>query len=121
MPRGSKRFMQGIEKPTSDPLELEIAKVFDRFRIKYSRPERQPFEASTLDFFLPDYELSVEVKAWSSERLHKQLRNSGKEKEGILVFIGLESVKKFAQILSDLRGKETFEPANPAWRERGGE
>jgi len=96
------------EKPINDPLEREFMAILDRFHIRYERPERQSTEASNLDFYLPDFKLSCEVKSWSSERIHAQLRTSGKEQEGILLIIGIDGVRKFGELLEEIAEEAIF-------------
>lgn len=88
---------------TNDPVELATAKVFRHFDIKFTRPDKDG--SGNLDFYLPEYQLYVEVKAWSCERLHTQLRASGKERAGIVVLIGIEAVRKFGAMLLDIKVK----------------
>lgn len=86
-----------------DPVEQAFEAVLDGHRIRFSRPERDAAPHSgrpRLDYFLLDYGVYVEVKAWSSERLHKQLRESGKEADGIIVLIGIPAVRAFGLMLS---------------------
>lgn len=87
----------------TDPLELEMIDILDGHGIHYTRPECDSNQTSNLDFHLTDLDLSIEVKAWSCERLHQQLRDSGKESTGIIVIIGIEGVRKFGQLLGRVK------------------
>lgn len=86
-------------KKMDDPLEARLVEILEQNGIAYTRPERNPKGKSTLDFYLPQYGLSIEVKAWSTERLHGQLVNSGMEKHGIMVLIGLPAVEAFGKLM----------------------
>lgn len=68
--------------------------------IQFTRPDKTPGSVSTLDFHLTTINLSIEVKAWSCERLHDQLRRSGKEQDGIVVLIGEPAVDAFCLLLT---------------------
>jgi len=90
----------------TDPVEAAFAALLDRYNITYTRPDRDKKDHSNLDFFLPEFALSVEVKAWSCERLHQQLRDSGRERDGILVIVGLAGVKAFGALLAKVVAKD---------------
>ena len=80
--------------------ELELIKL----GVCYVRPEQIAGSSNTLDFqLLLPAELGgpvcVEVKAWSSERLHDQLRRSGAEAGGIVVLVGVPAVRLFLGML----------------------
>ena len=90
------------KKHTNDPIEIAFEEILIAHNIPYECPDstkgRMPGKRY-LDFYLPTFGLSVELKAYSCERLHKQLRGSGKEKEGIVVIIGLNGVNAFGRLL----------------------
>lgn len=54
---------------TQDPLELAFRQLCDEFGIRYVCPEK---DGGRLDFYLPDVDLYVEVKAHPTPRLHDQ-------------------------------------------------
>jgi hypothetical protein len=83
----------------TDPLEAEMARILDLHQIVYTRPEKDKSDASTLDFYLPKYGLSIEVKAWSCERMHEQIRRSGRERSGVMVLIGMPAVHALRMLL----------------------
>mgnify|MGYP003528059905 FL=1 len=85
-------------------LEVWFEVELQRMGVHYTRPEKIRGSTNTLDFqLLLPAELGgpvcVEVKTWSSERLHDQLRRSGMESSGIVVLIGEPSVRLFANML----------------------
>lgn len=87
-----------IQTIMTDPLELEFIRICKLHGINFTQPElikggRGPH--GSLDFHLTDYNLSVEVKAWSCERMVKQLDG----KQGVMVLIGLGAVQAFGALL----------------------
>lgn len=86
--------------------EMELLEM----RVHYVRPEQIAGSRNTLDFqLLLPAELGgpmcVEVKAWSSERLHDQLRRSGAEASGIVVLVGAPAVMLFLRMLRAYYGE----------------
>lgn len=89
-----------------DPVEAAMMLLLYQYGIQYTRPERDG--SCSLDFYLTEYDLYVEVKSWSCERLHEQLRNSRKETSGILVVIGIEGVAKLSRIFKMLSTQQSI-------------
>lgn len=83
-----------------DPLEKMLEDCLKQNKMPYTRPERLIHEESTLDFHLTNLGVSIEVKAWSCERMHDQLRDSKQEANGIIVLIGLPAVRTFVAFLN---------------------
>lgn len=90
----------GMSKP--DPLEAEFMRICTECGIKLERPERypkgRPRPMGNIDFYLPDYKLGVEVKAWYCERMTKQLEG----RQGIMVLIGIDAVKAFGDLVGGM-------------------
>lgn len=57
-----------------------------------------------LDYYLPFYGFYVELKTWSSPRLHEQLQTAGAET--VLVLVGPNSVSHLEAFLIGLRAPE---------------
>lgn len=86
-----------------DPVELATERLLNNFGIRFTRPTSSSHGHPALDFYLTDYQMSIEVKAWSCERMHDQIRNSGLEREGVIIIIGIEAVFKLGRMLSEIR------------------
>lgn len=82
---------------TNDPIELEFMAMCDRHGITCIRPQEW---GSRLDFYLPGFDLYVEVKAYSCERLHGQLESANAGPCPVMVLVGLRSVKILEQLIS---------------------
>lgn len=81
-----------------DPLESAFAEICTLHGIRFTRPEQIAGghgPHGSLDFHLTDYGLSVELKAWSCERMVRQLYG----KQGVMVLIGLSAVEAFGKLL----------------------
>lgn len=85
----------------SDPIEREFAALCQEFGIVVQRPEQR---GGRLDFFLPEFGLYVEVKAYSSERLHSQLESVNAGAVPVMVLIGLSSIVALRLIFASLYG-----------------
>lgn len=83
-----------------DPLEKEFESICNQNNIRFKRPEQEK-NNKTLDFFLVDYNVYVEVKAYSCERMHHQIVRNGNPP--IIVIIGIEAVKSFGAILQSFK------------------
>jgi hypothetical protein len=86
-----------------DPLELMVGQFLTDCHVRYIRPDRSPTVKSTLDFYLPDFDVSIEVKSWNSERLHDQIKRSGEDGK-VIVLIGMQAVKAFIRLCSICKG-----------------
>lgn len=90
---------------TSDlPEEAELVRFFAHNQIRYVRPDREKGMVSTLDFYLPDYGVSIEVKAWSTERIHTQIERSGEDGK-VIVLVGLVAVHAFILLCTNGLGR----------------
>ena len=87
-----------------NPLESVFEGFLGRYGIKFTRPEREQGgngPNGSLDYFLPDYGLLVELKAWSCERLHRQIG----DRQNVMVLVGMDAVLGFGHILLSLEKK----------------
>jgi hypothetical protein len=80
----------------NDPVEQAFMDCCAEHNVWYQRPEQT---GGRLDFYLPDYGLYVEVKAYSTERLHAQLESVNAGPVPVMVLIGIGSVRAFGQML----------------------
>lgn len=82
----------------SSLVEDEFENLLISLNIRFSRPERDASTPINLDFYLPDYDLYVEVKTFHTNRLVKQLEILPQD-SNVLVLTGLNSVKAFRKLL----------------------
>lgn len=84
--------------PTVDPVEELIASAMKRNKVKFlTSPDPA---CRGLDFYLPDYDVFVEVKQFHSGRISEQMSRA----ENVIAIQGRGAAKAFARIL-DLRGR----------------
>lgn len=77
-----------------DPVENVIIRALERRMIRYERPE-QKFGQPTLDFFLPDFGVFIEVCAYFTDRKVKQMSGV---KNAILIQ-GKPAAQAFANLI----------------------
>lgn len=82
----------GAMKYISDPVEKIIAETLSRKRVRFTH-ETQNKEQG-LDFYLPDYDIFIECKRFSSERTEKQI--SGKE---VILIQGMIAARAFREMM----------------------
>lgn len=58
-----------------DPMEAEVIELLNHHGIAFTRPERNKFDPTNLDFYLPAQELYLEVKQFHTPRIAAQLAN----------------------------------------------
>lgn len=85
----------------SDPLEKQFVAILDAAAIGYIRPDRDHDDPTTLDFYLPDLDLYIELKQYHSDRITRQLANLP-ENSNALVLIGRNSVHAFRAFIRQL-------------------
>ena len=91
-----------IRPGTDDPVELAFDNLCDIFDLEYVRPDHSDNPKGRLDFYLPYFDLYVEVKAHSCERLHEQLESvAGKP---VIALIGKQSVDALYRLLARVEG-----------------
>lgn len=73
----------------SCPLEDEVGRALERAGIKFSTNQR-------LDFYLPDFDIYLEVKRYDTPRVLSQLESQ----ENIILIQGKKSVAAFVNLLS---------------------
>lgn len=88
-----------MENPYKDcPVEKAFMALCEKREIKYTRPEKEKHNSSNLDFYLPYYGLYVEVKAFSCDRIHDQIKDHG----SVMVLVGESAVQAFGELISQL-------------------
>lgn len=81
----------------NDTVENAFIKLMWKYDISFDRPERI---GGRIYFYLPLFDMYVEVKAHSCERLHDQLESvSGRP---VMVLIGVQSVRALDEMLAHL-------------------
>jgi hypothetical protein len=94
-----------MEKETfSDHLEKQLADCLKAAQVQYRHESLVP--GQRLDFYLPDFDVYIEVKQFYSDRLTEQL----KAHDNVILLQGRKAVDAFARCLSlnancDLRRK----------------
>lgn len=77
----------------SDFLEQAVADILTEKNISFIHESQN--NGSTLDFFLPDYNIYVEVKQYHTDRVLTQLR----EQENVILIQGKKSVEFLKKLL----------------------
>lgn len=72
----------------TNPLEVAIENILKARGLKYTCNQR-------LDFYLPDYDMYIEVKEYPSERSSAQLESQ----ENVILIQGKKSVEFFKDLL----------------------
>ncbi len=90
------------ENYMNDPLEMKLSKVLDDSGLQYTRPERDRNDPSNLDFYIPNLDLYIEVKAYHTQRIWNQVERTP-DKSSILVLIGRRSVEAFRELVGKMR------------------
>jgi hypothetical protein len=96
----------------SNPVEKTFERFCEKYDIAFARTERNRSSRSTLDFHLTDYNLSVEVKQFSSDRIHEQITRSGET--SVMVLIGVGAVLALERLVGDLEAGEEREAKEKA-------
>ena len=73
--------------------------------ITFTRPEGDKADPTTLDYYLPDLDLYIEVKQFHSDRIAKQL-SAVPQMTSALVLVGPKSVEAFSVLASKLQPKD---------------
>ena len=83
------------------PLEKKLAALLRSNGIWFTRPERDKTDPTTLDFFLPELRLYIEVKQFYTDRIAGQLQ---KVPQGMtaIVLIGPRAVEDFMALCNVL-------------------
>lgn len=77
----------------SDFLEKEIANTLSDLKINYIHESQN--NKSSLDFYLPDFDVYIEIKQFHSDRVLKQLAS----RDNVILIQGKKSIKFLKAIL----------------------
>ena len=77
----------------NDPCELIVADALTRAGIKFTHESEN--KAQGLDFYLPEYDLLIEVKQFASERTADQLRGQ----VNVMLLQGMPACHAFANMI----------------------
>jgi len=87
------------------PLEKLVAEALTRANIKWIHEPPLPHTLRRIDFYLPDYNVYIEVKSfYSSKRIHEQLSNV----QNSILIVGYKAVEAFICLIT--KEKVTIEP-----------
>lgn len=79
------------------PLEKKMVALLTKHAIDFRRPDRDKDDPTTLDFFLPDFALYVEVKQFHSPRISDQLAKVP-QRTSAIVLMGPTAVEDFERL-----------------------
>lgn len=79
---------------TLDPVEVEVRSALAIRGVDFV--EEEDPRAKNLDFYLPDYDLHIEVKQFHSDRSNEQLRRAS----NIILIQGMEAARTFTYLLN---------------------
>ena len=85
-----------------DRQEKAMMALFEGSGIEFTRPDVDHREPTTLDFYLPAFNLYVEIKGFHSERIARQL-SKVPEKATAIVLQGPNAVRDFARLCTALK------------------
>ena len=77
----------------SDHLELAVAEILERHNIEFVHESQN--NGSNIDFYLPDYDVYIEVKQYHSDRVINQLN----KRDNIILIQGIGSIKMIERLL----------------------
>lgn len=92
-----------IEPVTTDPLEQQIEGALIAAGIRYEADYRN---AANLDFYLPDFDVYLEVKRFHSDRIAGQMARA----PNVIAIQGLDSVRFIVRLL----GNDGAAPVSPS-------
>lgn len=79
------------KEPTRDPMEAATAEVLALAGVRYHREHRE----SGLDFYLPDFDVYIEVKQFHSDRIAAQMSR----RRNVIAIQGLGSLDALKKLL----------------------
>lgn len=90
----------------TDPMERLTASALIAAGIEFIT-DHEPESPASLDFFLPDSDLHIEVKRFHSERVADQLRRA----ENVILLQGRASVRFFSSLVAETAGWQPMDSA----------
>lgn len=95
----------------TDPLEKKMAAILERSGIEFTRPERDRNDPTNLDFYLPAFDVYIEVKQFHSDRIARQLA-SVPEKSTAIVLVGPSAIAAFERLCAALVAQGIEQPTS---------
>lgn len=83
------------------PVEKKLALLLDAADIEFTKPERDQHDPTTLDFYLPSFDIYIEVKQFHTPRIADQLSRVPTGKTAI-VLQGKNSATDFEKLCARL-------------------
>jgi hypothetical protein len=83
-------------------LEKQMANLLRSADIDFTRPERDRSDPTTLDFYLPDFDLYIEVKQFHTDRITRQLAAVPDRKTAIML-MGPSAISDFERLVAAIR------------------
>lgn len=80
---------------TTDPLEIALIKAFTAKEIDFVHESQDAEQTNALDFFLPKYNVFIEVCRFYSPRKIKQMERQ----DNVILIQGLEGVMAFVKLI----------------------
>lgn len=78
----------------TDDLEKRVAEILSRKGIKFTHESYKGID-QRLDFFLPEYDIYIEIKKFHTDRVLEQL----KSQDNIILIQGIKSIEFLEKIL----------------------
>jgi hypothetical protein len=82
------------QQAMTSSLEKRFEGLLVEAGIEFARPERLDTDPTTLDYYLPAFDLYVELKGYHTPRLARQLERVPR-RSSVLVLVGPQSVAAF--------------------------
>lgn len=79
------------------PLETSVESFLRSRNIRFSRPETDQMDRTNLDFYLPDFNLYIEVKLYHTPRIAEQLSRVP-EHRNVMVLVGRQSFSQLVRL-----------------------
>jgi hypothetical protein len=98
---------QGIKVMTC-PLENQMIDFLEEVDIDFNRPDQNKKDPTTLDFYLIDLDLYIEVKQFHSDRISEQLSKVPEHKTAI-VLQGPNAMKDFIKFCRIVTASGVFD------------
>ena len=84
-----------MRRINDDPVERIIEDFLIETGVSYIKDQRHPYADRTLDFYLPTYDLFIEVKQFHTERAVKQLAGL----TNVLLVQGIPAARALVKLL----------------------
>jgi len=78
----------------ADHLEKQIAEMLDSLKIDFIHESEDKHQG--LDFYIPKYDVYIEVKQFHAERIHRQISS----RDNVIVIQGIQSVNLLKSLIT---------------------